>query len=94
MIWYICVKTACYLVLYYSITAICIMQAIFISYVGIFANGLRTFMKTHGYKNIEEMRGIAQVKKPGPRSDEKGHFQDLKDMILKDKPIIANLNHR
>lgn len=58
------------------------------------ANGLRTFMKTHGYKNIEEMRGIAQVKKPGPRTDEKGHFQDLKDMILKDKPIIANLNHR
>ena len=43
---------------------------------------------------IEEMRGIAQVKKPGPRTDEKGHFQDLKDMILKDKPIIANLNHR
>ena len=29
MIWYICVNTACYLVLYYSITAICIMQVIF-----------------------------------------------------------------
>lgn len=57
-------------------------------------NGLKNFMKTHGYKNIEEMRGIAQVEKPTHRTDEKGYYQDLKDMILKDKPIIANLHRR
>lgn len=57
-------------------------------------NGLKDFMKTHGYKNIEEMCGIAQVEKPTHRTDEKGYYQDLKDMILKDKPIIANLHRR
>ena len=57
-------------------------------------NGLRTFMKTHGYHNIEEMRGIAQVKHPtvlGP-GDERAKYAELKSMILADKPIVSNLS--
>ncbi len=51
--------------------------------------GLKTFMKTHGYHNLEEMRGIAQVKNHGSSyKDEKGHYADLKNMILADKAII------
>lgn len=46
--------------------------------------GLKNFMKTHGYKNLEEMKGIAQVNKSGPRTDEKGHYADLKNMMKKD----------
>ncbi len=57
-------------------------------------DGLINFMKTHGYRNLDQMRGIAQVKKPGPRTDEKGHYQDLKNMILQDKPVIANLSRK
>ncbi len=56
-------------------------------------NGLRTFMKTHGYHNLEEMRGIAQVKHPtvlGP-GDERAKYAELKSMILADKPIVSNL---
>ncbi len=55
--------------------------------------GLRAFMKCHGYHNIEEMRGIAQVKHPsvlGP-GDEKAKYAELKSMILADKPIVSNL---
>mgnify|MGYP002623632241 CR=1 FL=1 len=44
-------------------------------------NGLIAFMKSHGYKNLDEMRGIAQVPpKSCARTDEKGHCADLKDM--------------
>ena len=51
--------------------------------------GMKKFMKERGYKNLSEMRGIAQMKRPNPaHTDEKGHYQDLKDMILKDKAII------
>ena len=51
--------------------------------------GLKDFMKTHGYHSLSEMRGIAQVKKFNPaRTDEKGHFADLKNMILADKAIV------
>ena len=57
-------------------------------------NGLRSFMKTHGYHNLEEMRGIAQVKHPtvlGP-GDERTRYAELKNMILSDKPIVSNLS--
>lgn len=56
-------------------------------------NGLKEFMKTHGYHSIEEMRGIAQVKHPtvlGP-GDEKQKYAELKNMILADKPVVSNL---
>lgn len=44
--------------------------------------GLKTFMKTHGYKNLEEMRGIAQVPSHSTaHTDEKGHYADLKNMM-------------
>ena len=44
--------------------------------------GLKTFMKTHGYKNLEEMRGIAQVPSQSTaHTDEKGHYADLKNMM-------------
>ncbi len=55
-------------------------------------NGLRAFMKIHGYKNLAEMRGIAQVARHNTaHTDEKGRFIDLKEMILKDKSIVPNL---
>ncbi len=48
--------------------------------------GLKNFMKTHGYKNLAEMRGIAQVERHhAARTDEKGRFADLKDMINAEK---------
>ena len=56
-------------------------------------NGLKAFMKSHGYHNLEEMRGIAQVKHPtvlGP-GNEKQKYAELKNMILSDKPIVSNL---
>ncbi len=47
-------------------------------------NGLKAFMKSHGYKNLSEMRGIAQVPAhSSARTDEKGHFADLKNMMKK-----------
>ncbi|HAK68218.1 MAG TPA: dihydroorotate dehydrogenase [Treponema sp.] len=56
-------------------------------------NGLKSFMKSHGYKNLAEMRGIAQVARHNAaHTDEKGRFQDLKNMILQDKKIIPNLS--
>lgn len=49
-------------------------------------NGLRAFMKSHGYHTISEMRGIAQVPRHNTaHTDEKGRFSDLKDM-MKEKP--------
>ncbi len=55
--------------------------------------GLRSFMKSHGYKTLAEMRGIAQVPLHGDeQADEKKHYADLKSMILKDKAIIPNLS--
>ena len=50
-------------------------------------NGLRAFMKSHGYRNIEEMRGIAQTKHPtvlGPGA-ERAKYAELKNMILPNK---------
>jgi dihydroorotate dehydrogenase (NAD+) catalytic subunit len=44
-------------------------------------SGLIAFMKSHGYKNLAEMRGIAQVAPTScARTDEKGHCADLKNM--------------
>lgn len=44
--------------------------------------GLRAFMKGHGYRTLEEMRGIAQVARHhAARTDERGRFADLKDMM-------------
>ena len=50
-------------------------------------NGLRAFMKSHGYRNIEEMRGIAQTNHPtvlGPGA-ERAKYAELKNMILPNK---------
>lgn len=50
-------------------------------------NGLRAFMKSHGYRNLEAMRGIAQTKHPtvlGPGA-ERDKYAELKNMILPDK---------
>ncbi|MBQ1869286.1 MAG: dihydroorotate dehydrogenase, partial [Treponema sp.] len=45
-------------------------------------NGLRAFMKSHGYHNLSEMRGIAQVERHNKaHTDEKGRFADLKAMM-------------
>ena len=45
-------------------------------------NGLRTFMKSHGYHNLSEMRGIAQVARHNKaHTDEKGRFADLHAMM-------------
>ena len=47
-------------------------------------NGLRTFMKNHGYHSLSEMRGIAQVARHNSaRTDEKGRFADLHAMMKK-----------
>lgn len=44
--------------------------------------GLINFMRTHGYRNLSEMRGIAQVPPhASAKTDEKGHFADLKNMM-------------
>ena len=44
--------------------------------------GLINFMRTHGYKKLSEMRGIAQVPPhTSAKTDEKGHFADLKNMM-------------
>ena len=48
-------------------------------------NGLKAFMKSHGYKKLEEMRGIAQVHKPLTNGDEKQHYTDLKNMMNENK---------
>ncbi|MBR1911752.1 MAG: dihydroorotate dehydrogenase [Treponema sp.] len=57
-------------------------------------NGLKAFMKSHGYKNLAEMRGIAQVKHISETGsgNEKTHYAELKNMILQDKPIVPNLS--
>ena len=45
-------------------------------------NGLRIFMKSHGYHNLSEMRGIAQVARHNTaHTDEKGRFADLHAMM-------------
>ncbi len=45
-------------------------------------NGLRDFMKSHGYHNLSEMRGIAQVERHNSaHTDEKGRIADLKAMM-------------
>ena len=57
-------------------------------------NGLKAFMKTHGYKNLSEMRGIAQVKNRDNElgsGDEKQKYAELRSMILQDRPVIPNL---
>ena len=44
--------------------------------------GLINFMRTHGYRNLADMRGIAQVPpNNSAKTDEKGHFADLKNMM-------------
>lgn len=55
-------------------------------------NGLKAFMKSHGYHNLEEMRGIAQVKHVNElgTGNEKEHFKELKDMILGYLPVVPN----
>lgn len=54
--------------------------------------GMKSFMKTHGYKNLEEMRGIAQVKHINEMGsgDEKTHYKELKDMVLNYLPVLPN----
>ena len=57
-------------------------------------NGLKAFMKSHGYKNLSQMCGIAQVKNHQNElgsGDEKTKYAELKNMILSDKPIIPNI---
>lgn len=45
-------------------------------------NGLRDFMKSRGYHNLSEMRGVAQVARHNSaHTDEKGRFADLKAMM-------------
>ena len=45
-------------------------------------NGLKEFMKSHGYHNLSEMKGIAQVARHNKaHTDEKGRFADLKAMM-------------
>lgn len=56
--------------------------------------GLKNFMKTHGYRNLAEMRGIAQVKNHTNElgsGNEKTKYAELKNMILADKPIVPNI---
>ena len=56
--------------------------------------GLKNFMKTHGYKNLSEMRGIAQIKNHSSElgsGNEKQKYAELKNMVLADKPVIANI---
>ena len=54
--------------------------------------GMKSFMKTHGYKNLEEMRGIAKVKHINEMGsgDEKTHYKELKDMVLNYLPVLPN----
>ena len=57
-------------------------------------SGLKNFMKTHGYKKLSEMRGIAQVKNHMSElgsGNEKQKYAELKNMVLADKPVIANI---
>ncbi len=58
--------------------------------------GLKNFMKTHGYHNLEEMRGIAQVKHNNEMgsADEKTHYKELKDMVLGYLPVLPNSSKR
>ena len=52
-------------------------------------------MKSHGYKNLNEMRGIAQVKKHANElgsGNEKQKYAELKNMVLADKPIVSNIS--
>ncbi len=55
-------------------------------------NGLIAFMKSHGYHNLEEMRGIAQVKHINElgSGNEKNHYKELKDMVLSYLPVLPN----
>ncbi len=55
-------------------------------------NGLKAFMKSHGYHNLEEMRGIAQVKHVNElgTGNEKEHYKELKDMVLTYLPVLPN----
>ncbi len=58
-------------------------------------NGLKVFMKSHGYKNLAEMRGIAQVKNHDNElgsGNEKQKYAELKNMVLADKPIVSNIS--
>ena len=49
-------------------------------------DGLKAFMKSHGYRSLSDMRGIAQVARHNTaHTDEKGRFADLKDMIKAEK---------
>lgn len=58
--------------------------------------GLKEFMKSHGYHNIEEMRGIAQVKHINELGDgnEKAHYKELKDMVLSYLPVLPNTSKK
>ena len=58
--------------------------------------GLKKFMKSHGYHNIEEMRGIAQVKHINELGDgnEKAHYKELKDMVLSYLPVLPNTSKK
>lgn len=55
--------------------------------------GLKDFMKSHGYKNLAEMRGIAQVKhiEDTVSEEEEVPYINLDKMVLDGKPIVSNL---
>ena len=59
-------------------------------------NGLKDFMKSHGYHNLSEMRGIAQVKHQNDlgSGDERTHYKELKDMILSYLPVLPNASKK
>ncbi|MCR5187761.1 MAG: dihydroorotate dehydrogenase [Treponema sp.] len=58
--------------------------------------GLKEFMKSHGYHNLEEMRGIAQVKHVNElgAGDERAHYKELKDMVLSYLPVLPNASKK
>lgn len=59
-------------------------------------NGLKDFMKSHGYHNLAEMRGIAQVKHQNElgSANEKAHYKELKDMVLNYLPVLPNASKK
>ncbi len=58
--------------------------------------GLKEFMKSHGYHNLDEMRGIAQVKHVNElgTGNEKEHYKELKDMVLSYLPVLPNTSKK
>ncbi|MCR4790592.1 MAG: dihydroorotate dehydrogenase [Treponemataceae bacterium] len=58
--------------------------------------GLKAFMKSHGYKNLAQMRGIAQIKHVNEMGsgDERAHYKELKDMVLSYLPVLPNVTKK